>query len=84
MSDESEERAYWNWINEEVCGNREEDEYEQDEEEAINRDIEKIKAVVEPFLKGWFGERCPDFDENCLLCKRWQHYDQLIKSPFKE
>jgi hypothetical protein len=60
------------------------DEYEQDEEEAINRDIEKIKAVVEPFLKGWFGDRCPDFDENCLLCKRWQHYDQLIKSPFRE
>lgn len=48
----------------------------------FDEDVEEVKDVVEPFLKEWFGDRCPDFDENCIVCKKWQLYDKLIKKPW--
>ena len=26
-----------------------------------------------------YGERCPDFEPECSVCKRWARYDQLVK-----
>ena len=25
------------------------------------------------------GERCPDFEPECVVCKRWARHDQLLK-----
>ena len=32
-----------------------------------------IKRVITEYL----GERCPDFDADCLCCKAWKEYDGL-------
>lgn len=31
------------------------------------------------FILKWWGERCPDFEEHCELCKQWQAFDTLTR-----
>lgn len=39
---------------------------------------EKILLLLEIH----FGERCPDVEENCEVCRRYQLMDQLLESPY--
>ncbi len=42
-----------------------------------------IRTIAESILKEYFGDRCPDFDEHCEVCKRWKAMDDLIQNPFE-
>lgn len=44
-----------------------------------------VWAVLEPWLKLHFGEKCPDYEYGCECCRRWKfaedllEYDELVK-----
>lgn len=43
------------------------------------RYVQDTKSFMEHFrlyLTNQFGERCPDFDEDCSCCKIWAIYDE--------
>lgn len=31
----------------------------------------------------WFGDRCDDFDEDCVTCKMWQWYNSYARSQVR-
>lgn len=37
-----------------------------------------VWAVLEPFLKLHFGERCDEFEFGCECCERWRLADKLL------
>lgn len=41
-----------------------------------------IREVVAPVLTAHFGERCPDFEEHCIVCRRWAALDLLMENPY--
>lgn len=42
-----------------------------------------VRHKAEPFLKQFFGERCPDFEADCEACKRWAALETLLDNPFE-
>jgi rubrerythrin len=36
------------------------------------------ERVKEWMIKNW-GTRCPDYEENCPLCKAWKYFDYLFE-----
>ena len=44
----------------------------------------RVEAAATAFLLEWFGERCPDFEPHCEVCKRWAALDTLLEDPFIE
>ena len=39
-----------------------------------------IRTVAEAYLEMWFGERCDDFDPNCVVCQKWKQLDDLLET----
>ena len=37
----------------------------------------KGTELMEEALIGQYGERCPDFDKDCIVCRAWQELDNL-------
>ena len=33
---------------------------------------------IEEAIEGQWGERCPDYEEGCPVCKAWREYDNLV------
>ena len=33
---------------------------------------------IEQAIEGHWGERCPDYEEGCLVCDAWREYDNLV------
>lgn len=38
----------------------------------------KIEGIKEYLTWGW-GERCPDYDDNCCICSAWKEFDEYLK-----
>ena len=36
-----------------------------------------MSNLIEEALTEYFGERCPDYHEECMCCKAWKEYDIL-------
>lgn len=51
--------------------------------EQFELDIAKLVIPIEDFITKHFGERCPDYEENCENCRRWGAYARLIENPFE-
>ena len=34
--------------------------------------------LIEQAIEGHWGERCPDYEEGCLVCDAWREYDNLV------
>jgi hypothetical protein len=34
-------------------------------------------SLIEEAITEYAGERCPDFDPECIVCKTWAEYDRL-------
>lgn len=34
---------------------------------------------IEEAITEQFGERCPDFDADCICCQVWSQYDDLVE-----
>ena len=43
-----------------------------------------IRNLAEPLLEEYFGERCGDFEPDCVNCQRWKALDDLLDNPFKD
>ncbi len=43
-----------------------------------------VRTVAGEMLREFFGERCPDFEKDCIGCQRWQHLDKLTDNPFTD
>ena len=39
--------------------------------------LKLIKDLSELMLKHYFGDRCPDYEESCEICRRWEALDKL-------
>jgi hypothetical protein len=37
-----------------------------------------VWAVVTPWLRLQFGEKCDDYEFGCECCERWRHAEQLL------
>lgn len=36
-----------------------------------------LKAWIHKFGVEWYGERCADFEPDCLCCKFWKAFDEM-------
>lgn len=36
--------------------------------------------LIADALTEFYGERCPDFEPNCVGCQAWKHYDESTKA----
>lgn len=43
-----------------------------------------ILVIGTSLLEQHFGPRCPDFEKDCICCKRWKALDDLIDNPFAD
>jgi hypothetical protein len=34
-----------------------------------------MSNLIEDAITEYFGERCDDYEKNCVCCKAWQEYD---------
>lgn len=51
----------------------------------VDDDTKLLKAdalrTVRLYVEEWFGERCEEFEPNCICCRKWQAFDELFKGP---
>jgi hypothetical protein len=54
-----------------------------------NKQHDELESVLGPirqamfeYLVQFWGERCPDFNEECSLCQKWKAFDCLTENPF--
>ena len=43
-----------------------------------------VRIVAEDLLRKFWGERCPDFYNDCPLCQKWKQLDSLLENPLAE
>lgn len=48
-----------------------------DEDVEIEMMVSHIRTIAEEYLTKFWGERCPDFEESCLVCQKWKALDLL-------
>jgi hypothetical protein len=48
------------------------------------RDAGYVRTLAEPLLLEFFGERCPDFCDACVCCRRWKALDDLLANPWAD
>ena len=34
--------------------------------------------LIEQAIESYWGERCPDHEEGCVVCEAWRDYDNLV------
>jgi hypothetical protein len=34
--------------------------------------------LIEQAIESYWGERCPDYEEGCVVCEAWRDYDNLL------
>jgi hypothetical protein len=34
--------------------------------------------LIETAITEYFGERCDDYEERCVVCRAWKEYDNLV------
>ena len=55
---------------------------EQDAAAVFDMHAGYIRTIANKMLTEFFGERCKDFEPDCLCCQRWQYLDKLTENPF--
>lgn len=53
-----------------------------DDKERFAMMASHIRIIAETMLREFFGERCPDYQEDCECCRRWKLLDDLCDNPF--
>ena len=38
----------------------------------------RVATSVRDYFIEWYGERCPDYEENCIACQKWKAFDELF------
>ena len=51
--------------------------------EIADAQIAKVRPSFEAFLVETWGERCPDYCEDCVLCAKWKALDDILENPFR-
>lgn len=44
--------------------------------------VRHARPIIETILNTHFGQRCPDYCEDCEVCRRWKLMDDLLESPY--
>lgn len=34
--------------------------------------------MIEEAIKDYYGERCPDYDADCVVCQAWREFDEAM------
>jgi len=42
-------------------------------------DVVKLKERVSIFITEYYGERCPDYEPECICCEQWMCFDKLFR-----
>lgn len=45
--------------------------------------FEEQNKILRDWIEINYGERCPDFEKDCIVCKAWKMFDEL-KYPERE
>jgi len=40
--------------------------------------LKKENKVLEKWIIKNYGKRCPDYEKECVVCKKWKLFDKLI------
>ena len=41
-------------------------------------DVSVVKAdPIEEAIENYWGERCPDYDADCVVCQAWKEFDAI-------
>lgn len=40
--------------------------------------VKNFAQSSDHLLRAYWGEKCPDFEENCTLCQVWQSRDNFL------
>ena len=40
-------------------------------------DAKRAGDAAAQFVMEWYGERCPDWEKDCVVCRMWDAIDQL-------
>lgn len=48
-------------------------------ESILNRYDEIIIELIHAWISKNWGERCPDYEKGCPLCKAWECFDYLFE-----
>jgi len=40
--------------------------------------------MIEEAIKNYWGERCPDYDADCVVCQAWKEFDRFVKHTGEE
>lgn len=48
--------------------------------EGFADEAENLQAAGAEFVEKHFGPRCPDFEEGCVSCQRWDALDKLTRA----
>ena len=43
-----------------------------------------LRTVATLIIEANFGERCPENDADCIICKKWAALDELLDNPYTE
>ena len=43
-----------------------------------------LRTIAEAMLAEHFGDRCEEFSQPCVCCKRWAALDALIDNPYED
>jgi hypothetical protein len=35
-------------------------------------------SKIEEAMEGYWGKRCPDYEQDCLACKAWDEYEDMM------
>ena len=55
-----------------------------DNETTFDMIASHVRIIAEELLIKYWGERCVDFEESCVLCQKWRYLDALLENPFTE
>ena len=51
-----------------------------DDDPKYEQMVGHVRTVAEAYLMKFFGERCPDFEQHCVVCQKWAALDKLLSS----
>ena len=37
-----------------------------------------MTKLIEQAIESYWGERCSDYEEGCVVCEAWRDYDNLV------
>mgnify|MGYP001612764416 CR=1 FL=1 len=44
----------------------------------IEKEFKEQNKILEKWMIKNYGRRCPDYEKDCIVCKKWKLFDKLV------